>query len=188
MSFRSTHKIKSSLVKVGAAPESLPEIVTEAQASGVSLGKVSSVESSLGGHTLENKGTGTWSLTAWVSEVQAFEARAVRAQAWETQAFEAQSRASHPKVTHVTGSGAAPVLRQRFLPEKVQVRGEEKSELLITRPFWSNKAEYLLAQVGYTLRPSSLWSFCYLWLHSGGGKSGYQEPRIHKRLARWRPV
>ncbi|XP_060995796.1 orphan sodium- and chloride-dependent neurotransmitter transporter NTT5 isoform X1 [Dama dama] len=166
---RSTHKIKSSLVKVGAAPESLPEMVTEAQASGVSLGKVSSVESSPEDHALENKGTGTWSLTAWVSEVQAFEARAVRAQAWETQAFEAQSRASHPKVTPVTGAAAAPVLRQRFLPEKVQVPEEEKSELLITRPFWSNKAEYLLAQVGYTMRPASLWSFCYLWLHSGGG-------------------
>ena len=108
MSFRSTHKIKSSLAKVGAAPESLPEITTEAQASGTSLAKVSSAESSPGSHALEDKGTATWSLTAWVSEVQAFEARAVRAQAWETQAFEAQSRASHPKATPVTEAEAAP--------------------------------------------------------------------------------
>lgn len=188
MSFRSTHKIKSSLVKVGAAPESLPEMTTEAQASGTSLAKVSSAESSPGGHCLEDKSTATWSLTAWVSEVQAFEARAMRAQAWETQAFEAQSRASHPKATPVMGAEAAPVVRQRFLPEKVQVPEEEKNEVLITRPFWSNKAEYLLVQMGYTMRPVSLWSFCYLWLHSGGGKSGYQEPRIHKGLIRWRPV
>ncbi|XFF87423.1 hypothetical protein AB1E18_013642 [Capra hircus] len=165
---RSTHKIKSSLVKVGAAPESLPEMTTEAQASGTSLAKVSSAESSPGGHSLEDRSTATWSLTAWVSEVQAFEARAMRAQAWETQAFEAQSRASHPKATPVMGAEAAPVLRQRFLPEKVQVP-EEKNEVLITRPFWSNKAEYLLVQMGYTMRPASLWSFCYLWLHSGGG-------------------
>ena len=137
---------------------------------------------------MEDKGTATWSLTAWVSEVQAFEARAVRAQAWETQAFEAQSRASHPKATPVTEAEAAPVLKQRLLAEKVQVPEKEKSEVLITRPFWSNKAEYLLAQMGYTMRPASLWSFCYLWLHSGGGKSGYQEPRIHKGLTRWRPV
>ena len=102
------HKIKSSLAKVGAAPESLPEITTEAQASGTSLAKVSSAESSPGSHALEDKGTATWSLTAWVSEVQAFEARAVRAQAWETQAFEAQSRASHPKATPVPHSRAAP--------------------------------------------------------------------------------
>ena len=188
VSFRSTHKIKSSLAKVGAAPESLPEITTEAQASGTSLAKVSSAESSPGSHALEDKGTATWSLTAWVSEVQAFEARAVRAQAWETQASEAQSRASHPKATPVTEAEAAPVLKQRLLPEKVQVPEKEKSEVLITRPFWSNKAEYLLAQMGYTMRPASLWSFCYLWLHSGGGKSGYQEPRIHKGLTRWRPV
>ncbi|XP_024835027.1 orphan sodium- and chloride-dependent neurotransmitter transporter NTT5 isoform X2 [Bos indicus] len=166
---RSTHKIKSSLAKVGAAPESLPEITTDAQASGTSLAKVSSAESSPGSHALEDKGTATWSLTAWVSEVQAFEARAVRAQAWETQAFEAQSRASHPKATPVTEAEAAPVLKQRLLPEKVQVPEKEKSEVLITRPFWSNKAEYLLAQMGYTMRPASLWSFCYLWLHSGGG-------------------
>uniref|UniRef100_A0A8C6CQT5 Solute carrier family 6 member 16 n=1 Tax=Moschus moschiferus TaxID=68415 RepID=A0A8C6CQT5_MOSMO len=133
-------------------------VTIEAQASGTSLAKVSSAESSPGGHGLEDKGTGIWSLTAWVSEVQAFEARAVRAQA----------RASHPKATPVTGAGAAPVLKQRFLPEKVQVP-EETSEVLITRPFWSKKAEYLLVQMGYTMRPSSLWSFCYLWLHSGGG-------------------
>uniref|UniRef100_A0A8B9XWY7 Solute carrier family 6 member 16 n=1 Tax=Bos mutus grunniens TaxID=30521 RepID=A0A8B9XWY7_BOSMU len=134
-------------------------ITTDAQASGTSLAKVSSAESSPGSHALEDKGTATWSLTAWVSEVQAFEARAVRAQA----------RASHPKATPVTEAEAAPVLKQRLLAEKVQVPEKEKSEVLITRPFWSNKAEYLLAQMGYTMRPASLWSFCYLWLHSGGG-------------------
>ncbi|XP_068384347.1 orphan sodium- and chloride-dependent neurotransmitter transporter NTT5 [Eschrichtius robustus] len=165
---RSTQKGKPSLEKVGAAPESLPGMTTEAQTSESSLAKASSAESSLASQTWEDKGVGTWSLTAWVSEAQALEARAARAQAWETQACEAQSRASQPKPTSVSGVEAAPVLKQRLLPAKVQVPEKEKSEVLFTRPFWSSKVEYILAQVGYSMRPGSLWHFCYLWLHSGG--------------------
>ena len=163
-------------------------MTTEAQASESSLAKASSAESSLASQTWEDKGVGTWSLTAWVSEAQALEARAARAQAWETQACEAQSRASQPRPTSVSGVEAAPVLKQRLLPAKVQVPEKEKSEVLFTRPFWSSKVEYILAQVGYSMRPGSLWHFCYLWLHSGGCKSGYQESRIHKGLAGRRPV
>lgn len=48
----------------------------------------------------------------------------MRAQAWETCVFEAQSRAVTQGTCH---GGRGPVVRQRFLPEKVQgARGGEE--------------------------------------------------------------
>ncbi|KAM5297520.1 orphan sodium- and chloride-dependent neurotransmitter transporter NTT5-like [Glossophaga mutica] len=48
------------------------------------------------------------------------------------------------------------------MPEK------KNSEVPYTRPVWSNKVEYILAQVGYSVRAINLWRFPYLWLHNGG--------------------
>ncbi|EPY89124.1 orphan sodium- and chloride-dependent neurotransmitter transporter NTT5 [Camelus ferus] len=106
-------------------------------------------------------------MIAWISEAQALEARAARAQAWETQACEAQIRASQPKQTSLD-MGGAPVMKQELLPENVQVPQEEENEVLLTHPLWSNKAEYILTQAGYAVRPGNLWRFTFLWLHSGG--------------------
>ncbi|XP_072822736.1 orphan sodium- and chloride-dependent neurotransmitter transporter NTT5 isoform X3 [Vicugna pacos] len=139
----------------------------EAQASESSLAKASSAESFSESQILEDKGPGTWSMTAWISEAQALEARAARAQAWETQACEAQIRASQPKQSSLD-MGAAPVMKQELLPENVQVPQKEENEVLLTRPLWSNKTEYILTQAGYALRPGNLWRFTFLWLHSGG--------------------
>nr|XP_045366642.1 orphan sodium- and chloride-dependent neurotransmitter transporter NTT5-like [Camelus bactrianus] len=139
----------------------------EAQASESSLAKASSAESFSESQILEDKGPGTWSMIAWISEAQALEARAARAQAWETQACEAQIRASQPKQTSLD-MGAAPVMKQELLPENIQVPQEEENEVLLTHPLWSNKAEYILTQAGYAVRPGNLWRFTFLWLHSGG--------------------
>lgn len=49
---------------------------------------------------------------------------------------------------------------------------EPKDEFLPDRPFWANKVEYLMAQVGYSVGLSTIWRFPYLCLHNGGGKPG----------------
>ncbi|XP_045433095.1 orphan sodium- and chloride-dependent neurotransmitter transporter NTT5 isoform X1 [Pipistrellus kuhlii] len=48
-------------------------------------------------------------------------------------------------------------------------RDEPKDDCLTSRPSWANKAEYLLAQVGYSVGLSTIWRFPYLCLHNGGG-------------------
>nr|XP_060507698.1 orphan sodium- and chloride-dependent neurotransmitter transporter NTT5 isoform X2 [Panthera onca] len=37
------------------------------------------------------------------------------------------------------------------------------------RPYWANKIEYLLAQVGFSVGLSTIWRFPYLCFHNGGG-------------------
>lgn len=164
---------------------------TEAQASEPSLSKTPSTElseSSPGSQIWDKVRRATWSPTSWVSEAQGLEARAAKARAWEAQAFEAQSRASQSKQNSVLRMIAAPLAKRKHLPEKLQVPEKEKSKVLFTRPVWSNKVEYILAQVGYSVRPGDLWHFTFLWLHNGGCKSGDQESWIHKGLAGQRPV
>uniref|UniRef100_G3T886 Solute carrier family 6 member 16 n=1 Tax=Loxodonta africana TaxID=9785 RepID=G3T886_LOXAF len=36
------------------------------------------------------------------------------------------------------------------------------------RPLWSNKVEYILAQVGYSVGSMNIWSFPNLWIQNGG--------------------
>ncbi|GAB5581787.1 orphan sodium- and chloride-dependent neurotransmitter transporter NTT5 isoform X1 [Prionailurus iriomotensis] len=48
------------------------------------------------------------------------------------------------------------------------------------RPYWANKIEYLLAQVGFSVGLSTIWRFPYLCFHNGGGKPGDQESWTHK--------
>ncbi|KAF5925927.1 hypothetical protein HPG69_000418 [Diceros bicornis minor] len=44
-----------------------------------------------------------------------------------------------------------------------------KDEAPTDRPFWANKTEYLLAQVGFSVGLSTIWRFPYLCFHNGGG-------------------
>ncbi|XP_030875544.1 LOW QUALITY PROTEIN: orphan sodium- and chloride-dependent neurotransmitter transporter NTT5-like [Leptonychotes weddellii] len=88
--------------------------------------------------------------------------------AWEIQAGEAQCRASQCRPINVLEVEATQALNQKPLPEKVQVAEEEASEILHTRPCWSNKVEYILTQVGCSMKISSFWRFFLLWLHNGG--------------------
>ncbi|KAF6079450.1 hypothetical protein HJG60_017617 [Phyllostomus discolor] len=37
------------------------------------------------------------------------------------------------------------------------------------RPYWDSKVEYFLAQVGFSVGPTSIWRFPYLFHHNGGG-------------------
>ena len=106
----------------------------------------------------------------------------VKALASEIQAGEAQHRASQCRPINVLEVEATQSLNQEPLPEKVQVAEEEKSEVLRTRPCWSSKVEYILSQVGYSMKISNLWRFLLLWLHNGGCKSGDQESWIHRGL------
>ncbi|KAF5925930.1 hypothetical protein HPG69_000421, partial [Diceros bicornis minor] len=173
VSLRPTQEDEPSLENAEAAPESPPGMKTEAQASESYPTKASSTELKLsesapGSQTWEDKGIATWSLTAWVSEAQASETQAAKAQAWEIHASEAQSRASQPRQTSVLPVAAAPALKRKLLPENVQVSEKETSKALFTRPLWSNKVEYMLAQVGYSMRAGSLWRFSFLWLRNGG--------------------
>ncbi|KAL2762969.1 orphan sodium- and chloride-dependent neurotransmitter transporter NTT5 [Daubentonia madagascariensis] len=144
---------------------------TKAQASVSLLAKSSSVEteidSILESQTWDDKDPVTWSTIVCASEAQASATRAAKAQAWETQAFEAQARASYPKQTSVLEAATVSVLKQEPLNENVHVTEKEESEALLTRPLWSTKVEYILAQMGYSVRPSSFWYFTTLWLHSG---------------------
>ncbi|XP_063557589.1 orphan sodium- and chloride-dependent neurotransmitter transporter NTT5 isoform X3 [Gorilla gorilla gorilla] len=162
-----------SLAEVGAAPESLSEMKTEAQPSTSSLANTSWTgtvisDSVPGSQKWEDKGSLTWSATSWTSEAQVSAARVAEAQAWEACAFEAQARTSQPKQISVLEALTASALNQKPMYEKVQMTEKKESEVLLARPFWSSKTEYILAQVGFSMKPSCLWRFAYLWLNSGG--------------------
>lgn len=186
MSLSSTQEGEHPLERAGAAPESLPGMETEAQASKSSLTNLSTeIEFSENLHEIkswEDKSTANWHQMLRVSESQAFKARVLKAQAWEIQASEAHRRASQTRHTSVLEMDATQALKQKPLPEKVQATEKEKCEILFTRPCWSNKIEYILTQVGYSMKISSLWHFFILWLHNGGCKSGDQESWIHRRF------
>lgn len=49
------------------------------------------------------------------------------------------------------------------------------------RPQWDSKIEYLLAQVGFSVGPTSIWRFPYLFHNNGGGESGAQASGAHER-------
>lgn len=193
-SFRSAQGGSPSLGLSEAPAQVQPGLKREAQPSESSLPKASSTDSNLsesfpGSHTWENKGPG--SLVAWASDTQTLEARAEKAKAWETQAYEAQKRYTQPKQTSVLGLESAQALKQKPLIKMTEVpekkKKKKKSEAPYTRPLWSNKVEYILAQVGYSVRAINLWRFPYLWLHHGGCKSGDQESGVHQGLARQKP-
>uniref|UniRef100_A0A671EGV8 Solute carrier family 6 member 16 n=1 Tax=Rhinolophus ferrumequinum TaxID=59479 RepID=A0A671EGV8_RHIFE len=118
--------------------------------------------------TQENKGIAADAVVAWLSEATALEAQTGKSQAWKTPACEVQDRFNQLRQTSVSKVEAAQVLKQEPLPEKVEVSEEEKSEVLYTRPLWSNRVEYILAQVGYSVKAISFWNFSNLWLQNGG--------------------
>ncbi|KAM5297519.1 orphan sodium- and chloride-dependent neurotransmitter transporter NTT5-like [Glossophaga mutica] len=56
--------------------------------------------------------------------------------------------------------------------QKVEAKGRGGSEdaaAATDRPSWHNKMEYFLAQVGFSVGPTSIWRFPYLFFHNGGG-------------------
>ncbi|KAK1329959.1 hypothetical protein QTO34_010143 [Cnephaeus nilssonii] len=168
VSLRSSQEGRPSLEKMEAAPESLPEVKTEAQSlqAKVLSTDPAVVEAPLRTQTQENKGTGNLLLLPY--EKQGLEARIAEAEAWEVQAHEAEKRRSsqfrRPSMMEIED---APVIRKSSL-KKVALSEKEKSGVVSTRPPWSSKAEYILALVGFTLRALNLWRFPHLWLHNGG--------------------
>uniref|UniRef100_A0A8D1PVY4 Transporter n=1 Tax=Sus scrofa TaxID=9823 RepID=A0A8D1PVY4_PIG len=48
-------------------------------------------------------------------------------------------------------------------------KDEQKDETPHDRPYWTNKTEYFLAQVGFSVGMSTIWRFPYLCFHNGGG-------------------
>ncbi|XP_054444388.1 orphan sodium- and chloride-dependent neurotransmitter transporter NTT5-like [Pteronotus mesoamericanus] len=108
-------------------------------------------------------------MVACISNTQALETRVAKAEAWETQAREAQRRGTQPKQTFAVQLQAAQPLKRKPSIKKVKVpEKKKKSEAPFIRPLWSNKVEYILTQVGYSVRAINLWRFPYLWLHNGG--------------------
>nr|XP_008251232.2 orphan sodium- and chloride-dependent neurotransmitter transporter NTT5 isoform X1 [Oryctolagus cuniculus] len=164
---------KPSLGEAGAAPESLPEMKTEAQALEFLMTKSSSTETKLsdgllGTQAWEDKGPvpGALPAAAYVSEAQATATRAAMAQAWETQAFVAKARTGNPKQTALPAVTSS-MLKQTLSDEKFQMT-ENKESKIFTRPLWAGKVEYILSQLGYSVRPSNIWHFIYIWIHYGG--------------------
>ncbi|XP_027632268.1 orphan sodium- and chloride-dependent neurotransmitter transporter NTT5-like [Tupaia chinensis] len=195
---RSVQEDEPSLAETGAAPENLPEMKTESQTSASLVTKISTEtkfsESAQGSQMWHDKSPMTWSLTAWTLDTQTLATRATKAQAWETQAVEVQVRANQLKQPSVAIATAPSVLKPKPSDEEVLVKleglahiEEEKSEIFFSRSVWPSKFEYILAQIGYCVRPSHLWRFAHLWLHNGGCKSEDPETWIHKELAGLRP-
>lgn len=56
--------------------------------------------------------------------------------------------------------------------------GESSLGLLPTeppaRPAWSSKAQYILAQVGFSVGLGNVWRFPYLCHQNGGGERGWE--------------
>ncbi|KAM9226275.1 orphan sodium- and chloride-dependent neurotransmitter transporter NTT5-like [Dugong dugon] len=91
----------------------------------------------------------------------------IKARAWETQAWEAQSRDRQHKKAPLLEMEAVSIPKHSTSALQVQVTKKKQNEDR-TRLLWSNKAEYLLAQVGYSVASLNLWSFPNLWLQNGG--------------------
>lgn len=188
MSLRSAQEGRPSLGKVDAGPESLPEAKTEAQPlqAKVSSPDPAVVQGSPSTHTQQSKGPENRLPVPY--EKQSLASRIAEAEAWETQAFEAEKRRSSQfRQGSVFELEDAPV-KQRPSLKKVEVSEKEKREVVSPRPLWVNKAEYIFALVGFSLRPAHLWRFPLLWLHNGGCKSGDQESWDHRGLARQRLI
>ncbi|KAM6154415.1 orphan sodium- and chloride-dependent neurotransmitter transporter NTT5 [Erethizon dorsatum] len=91
------------------------------------------------------------------------------AQAWEMYNLETQARVGLHQQSSVEELTPVSVLKSKPLEEQGQVVKREENDDFFARPLWPRKAEYILALVGYTVRPANLWRFVYLWLHEGGG-------------------
>lgn len=57
---------------------------------------------------------------------------------------------------------------------EVEAMGRDEPKDATDRPYWDSKIEYLLAQVGFSVGLTTIWSFPYLCFHNGGGESGDQ--------------
>ncbi|XP_042556038.1 orphan sodium- and chloride-dependent neurotransmitter transporter NTT5 [Dipodomys spectabilis] len=161
---RSTQEDEYSLVEAETDLQNLFEMRRESQDSDYLMEETLSADSKhsyriLG--ILKDK-----SLGSWVSETQLSETRAAKAQAWETQAFEAQARANQPKRSLPEATAASVPKHKPFKEE--EVTNNKQNDVFLSRPLWSSKAEYILAQLGYSLRPVNFWRFIFLCLHSGG--------------------
>ncbi|XP_007941199.1 orphan sodium- and chloride-dependent neurotransmitter transporter NTT5-like [Orycteropus afer afer] len=75
-----------------------------------------------------------------------------------------ESRGPGYEVRHhpLAGQGA----EQKVSAQNVQMTEKQSED--VTRPVWSNKYEYILAQVGYSVRLLNLWKLSHLWLVYGG--------------------
>ncbi|XP_076695458.2 orphan sodium- and chloride-dependent neurotransmitter transporter NTT5 [Callospermophilus lateralis] len=172
MVLRSTQKGERSVEEARDARETLPGTEIEAHTSLSLLETTSSTLTKLTDgvpeiHILESKDLVTWSSAASISEFQDLATRTAKAEAWETHAFEAQTRAnSQPKQNIVSDVTATSVMKQKHSKEKVEVT--EKEATFLVRPLWPQKFHYILTLVGYSLRPTQLWNFVYLWIHKGG--------------------
>ncbi|XP_023399019.2 orphan sodium- and chloride-dependent neurotransmitter transporter NTT5 [Loxodonta africana] len=91
----------------------------------------------------------------------------VKTQAWETPAWEVQSRDGQHKKATLSEIEAVSIPKHSTSALNVQVTKKKENEDS-TRPLWSNKVEYILAQVGYSVGSINLWSFPNLWLQNGG--------------------
>lgn len=188
MSLRSAQESRPSLEKVEAAPETLPKGKTKAQSSqaAASSAHPAVVKGSSGTHTREDADTKNWLPVPF--REQNLETRIAEADTWETQSYEAERRRSSQfRKASDLEMEAAPKKQKSSLKEMEEPE-EEKSEVVYTRPVWSNRAEYIFALVSFSLRALNLWRFPYLWLHNGGCKSGDQESWHHKGLARQRLI
>ncbi|XP_033621908.1 orphan sodium- and chloride-dependent neurotransmitter transporter NTT5 [Fukomys damarensis] len=91
------------------------------------------------------------------------------AEVWEMYALENQARAGQPQKSSVAEVVPVSVLKSKPSKEQGRVAKTEESGDFRARPLWPRKAEYMLALMGYIIKPISLWRFVYLWLHKGGG-------------------
>lgn len=110
----------------------------------------------------------------WSLETEDSVPQVSNAEVWETYALENQARAGQPQKSSVAEVVPVSVLKSKPSKEQGGVAETEESEDFCARPLWPRKAEYMLALMGYIIKPVSLWRFVYLWLHKGGGKSGKQ--------------
>ncbi|XP_052019189.1 orphan sodium- and chloride-dependent neurotransmitter transporter NTT5 [Apodemus sylvaticus] len=154
-----------SHAKSRASPSDMPQESTLTKASDSCMEKnvsmdtrLSDMDSNLGGW----EGIlATWSPSAWIAQAQVSETRMAKAQAWEAQARVAlQPKPSLTELSTVT------TLKQES-SQLVTKISEKGSEGFPPRLIWSSKVEYILALMGYLLKPSGLLRFISYWIHRG---------------------
>lgn len=65
---------------------------------------------------------------------------------------------------------ADDALKKRELAVDVQKEKHTDANITIERPGWTNRLQYILAQVGFSVGLGNLWRFPYLCQKNGGGK------------------
>lgn len=158
-----------------ASSESQQEIEKDAQDFDSALSITSRTESKLRedyskSFTLGSSVYGPWSLSSMSVDSQELEVRAAQVYNWEAGILESKNRTIQPKQEPVPQADTPGTVKTAIIKD-VQETTEKLSEIFV-RPHWSNKVEYIMAQVGYSLKPLHLWHFPFLWLHHGNGKSG----------------